>query len=477
MKAEGAARILQNALFLVSGRLFSRIMQFFLFIYAARRLGVEGFGIFSYGYAIINMFAVAMDWGISAYMVQQLSRNPSRIRAFMGKTLAVKAGMVVPCLLGILLAGVAMHKETEVLWILFVLGMVTVWDGFAITFYSVFEAREEMAYPAAVVAISNLIMSAAGILGLFYAPGLFLLCVIYAGGALLRLSFAGILCIRHYGRPVWEKESPKALELIQKGLPFALVTVFVTIYYYIDTVILSAFFPDETIGQYNAAYRLLEAPLFVAQAATTALFPAAARMYTAKREELKEMMAGVVQKTCAFGLSIAIVIALISERLIVLVYGDTYRPAAPLLTVLIFSAALIMPGAMCGTAIRAANRQSVSALITGMGVLLNVVLNLLVIPRYAAIGAAWTTLATEALTFLLNMLIIRQLIGPMFRRINILQLSLLAALWIGLITLTQTFWVLYQIILCTLLFFPFLLGTRIITLTEIQVLTGKDRQP
>lgn len=469
-------RILQNTMFLVSGRLLSRIMQFFLLIYAARRLGAGDYGIFSLGYATVGMLAVAMDLGISTYMVQEVSRNASTTSDYMGKTLSAKAVMIGPALLLILLVGFFTGRNDQTLLVLAILAFGAVFDSLTVIFYSVFEAHEKMAYPAVVVAVSNLLMSLIGILLLYYHQNLILLCIVFCGGAIMRLGFAGIWCIKHFGLPRWNADHPRIFELIKRGFPFALVSIFVSIYYYIDTVILSLFCPEETVGQYNAAYRLLEAPLFVIQAVTTALFPAAAKIYAVNPAELKRVMSQVVEKAAAFGLSIAVVTALLSGKLIELVYGKTYGEAGPLLAVLIFSAAIIMPSTVCGTVIRAIGRQTVSAWVTGLGAVLNILLNLMLIPYWGALGAAWATLATEGFVLVVYFGMIRRFVGPVGEWITLMRLVFLAALWSLTLFLTRSWNVIHQIPLCMVLFFPFLCSTGILTVEEVKRMALKARK-
>lgn len=405
---DGYGRIARNTVFLVGGRFLSRLVQFFLFIYAARRLGAAEFGIFSFGYATVAILAIAMDLGISVYLVQQVSRDTRRLTAYMAKAIFAKCLIIGPALLLIMATGWVLEKDARTLQVLFILGIGTICDSLTGVFYGAFEAHEEMAYPAIVIAVSNLVMSATGILLIYFYPDLLLLCLVFTGGALMRLAFASTWCMGRYGMPDWKATWPGVQHMIRSGLPFALVTIFISIYYYIDTVILSMFRSEAVVGLYNAAYRLLEAPLFVIQAFTTALFPAASRMYASDPAELRAILARMVKIAGGLGIFVAVVTILIADPLIGLIYGPAYAAAAPLLMVLILSVAIIMPNTVCGTALRAVGKQSASAWATGFGALLNIALNFILIPHYGAVGAAWTTVSTEGFIFVLYYVMIRR---------------------------------------------------------------------
>jgi O-antigen/teichoic acid export membrane protein len=230
---------------------------------------------------------------------------------------------------------------------------------------------------------------------MYFFPVLHLFAGVFLFGAFLRFALSRQWFIRKYGRPVYQADRTQTLEMLRQGLPFALVSVFVTLYYYIDTVILTIFVDKEVVGQYNAAFRLLEAPLFIVSAVTTALFPAAARLFVQDRNKLKGLTRQAFQGIIPIGLTVSVPAAFFSDEIIQLIYGAKYSGAGPALSILIFSLSIIMPSTILGTTIRAIGFQTASAWVTGMGAVLNIVSNIAVIPYYSYIGASWTTLLTE----------------------------------------------------------------------------------
>jgi O-antigen/teichoic acid export membrane protein len=221
------------------------------------------------------------------------------------------------------------------------------------------------------------------------------------------------------------------------------------------------------VGQYNAAYRLFEAPLFIIEAVKTTFFPAASDFYIQDRSELKRLTVQLFEKATAFGISIAVVTALVSVDLITLLYGPAYRSAGALLSVLIIGVAMIMPGSVCGTTLRAADRQRISAVVTGAGALFNILLNFALIPAYAALGAAWATVATEGFVLMLHTVILWRLVGPLFSRSFLWRMVLLGVLWVSAIMVTRPLGVVPQILAACLLFFPFLIVCRVFTLDQM----------
>ena len=414
MSESVGATIMKNTASLIFGRLVSRIFLFFLMIYAARVLGVEKYGVFSYALALVTLLSVVMDLGISRYMVQQLSRDPAKILSFVGGSLSVKAVLVICGIALIMGIGIIMHRDHETLLIMLVLGGYTALDSLSVSFTSILQAMQRMGYQAILVSISNVVMALAGFICLYLKPNVLLFSTIFIFGGLLRLSLVACCCIRMYGWPKWTIDPAFCIKLLRKGIPFCLVAAFVTIYYYIDTIILSVYSGDAVVGYYNAAYRFLEAPLFLIAGLTTAIFPAASKLYVKDKARLQAIVATGFQKVLVFASLISLTIAFFSDELISIFYGSAYQESSVVLSILVLSVAIIMPSTILGTTVRAVDKQIVSAWVTGIGAALNVGLNLVFIPRYSLLGAAWTTVFTELFVVVIYAILVWRYLGPFF---------------------------------------------------------------
>lgn len=462
-----AQNIARNTLYLVGGRLFSRVLQFLLFIYAARSLGAQGFGVFSFGLALSGLFSVFMDPGISTYSTQQMSREREAIPRFIGQSLLAQTSLILPCLAIIGLGTVFLGKPRETILAVLALGVQAALNSLTASFHAAFQATEDMHYEAGILAVSNLIMSLLGFVLLYYFQNVLSLCLAYVVGALLRFSGAALVAQKKYGPPLPVFSFLPLWRLIRKGFPFALVTIFVTIYYYVDSLMLESFCGERIVGLYNAAYKLIEAPLFISAALTTAIFPAAARLYRDNRQDLRQVASQAFTKMLAVGLLLTVIIAYCADGIIIVLYGEEYRESAQVLPILIFSVAIIMPSTICGTTIRAMDRQGTSALVTGAGAVFNVLLNLLVIPRYSLVGAAWTTVATEVFILILYYRIIARELGSIIDSTTLLRLGGMAGGLLLLLVMTARFGFWPQIILGGLLCPPLLVAARIFSKQDL----------
>jgi O-antigen/teichoic acid export membrane protein len=465
-------QILLNTVFLLSGRLVSRVMQFFMYVYAARVLGVEQFGLFAFSLATVNILAIAMDLGVSRYIVQLASRDLRTASRYQGLNLRL-AGLMSP--LGyalIMIVGALVSDDGRAIPLLAILGLVAVLDRFTRVFSAVFEANLEMRYPAQVIALSNTAMSIVGLLLLHFSGGLIAFCSVFPLGASLRLIFTAIYCVRTYGPPQFSADF-RMLPTMKGALPFTASKVFVRIYYQIDTLFLAALSGNIVVGHYNSAYKVLEAPLFLESAFVTSLFPAVSRLFAEDRRKLRRIVTRSYHYAWALGISIALPVAFLSEDLVVVLFGDSYRPAGPLLTILILSLIVKMPTRILGSSLRGIGMQKATAIVTGFAALLNVTLNILLIPRHGASGAAWATVATEGFVSVVYYVVARKYIGALINSSFALRICSLSFLWGVSLMVTAELTLAIRILTSIILFFLFLEVTKLFRLKDIHGLLQK----
>lgn len=463
--------IFKNAAILTLGRLFSRIIQFFMFIYAARILGAASFGIFSFSMNLIYMLWVVMDIGISRYSIQQMSRNLDDIPVYTGTGLYIKIPLAILGYLLIILTGYLLGKDNLTMSSLFVLSFAAVFDSLAISFSSAFEANEKMEYSAVIILISKIILSVIGFCAIFYTGNLLVFCFVISFGSFVQFAITAFWYFRKYKCVKFNKDLKFIEKLIKNSIPFSLSGIFTTIYYSIDSVMLDFFYNPIVVGYYNAAYRIIDAPLFLSESFKLALFPTISRIYSEEKEKMNRIISVSCNIALSVGLSIASTTAYLSEKLIYNFYGMEYSPAASVLPILIISITFIMPATICSTVIRAADRQSICVFVSGLGVVINIALNLVLIPMYSFVGAAWATLITEMIIAIIYIEVTRRYItGQIFTIKSVSRSILLSIFLIIFLYFTDSFSLWIQIAGCIILFFPFALIAKNFTVSELKAL-------
>uniref|UniRef100_UPI004056D40C flippase n=1 Tax=Candidatus Electronema sp. TaxID=2698783 RepID=UPI004056D40C len=461
--------IFKNTALLTSARLLSRIAQFFMFIYAARSLGAHHFGIFAFSQIFTNVLRLFMDFGVSRYSIQQMSRDRERSHIYLGSGIFIKLFLVLFSYIFIYAFSSLLGKDNLTMQVLLILGTGAALDVFTASFSSVFEAHEDMRLPAISILVSNVAMSAIGILVIYYFNNLIFLCLAIISGAFIRMVLFVFLYFYKYKKIFCIFNFYVIKNILKNSYIFYLSSLFLSIYSYIDTVMIDFFVGPESVGYYNASYRLLDIPIFFIESIIVALFPAISRLYSEKSPELFNVVPRLFSIAFTIGVSMACIVIFMSEDIIHIIYGDNYYSSSKVLPVLIASVAFIMPASICNVTVQATDRQHISLFIGIGGALLNIILNFFMIQKYSFVGAAWSTLFTEMAVSLSYLFITKKYIVKNIIQIKYLVKAVILALVVTLCLIaTKPLGFAAQLSVFAFIFIPFSLALNIFTIKELK---------
>ena len=201
----------------------------------------------------------------------------------------------------------------------------------------------------------------------------------------------------------WSFSWQEARKLVRFGLPVALSTVSVGIYHRVDQVMLHSMAGDRVLGPYVIAVQLIELFSALPVALMSSLFPILSctasdePRFTHYLSTSYRVLLLVVFGACA-------VMTPIAAPMIQLFYGNAYSATSPLLIVLIWSEVPVFFGVVISNAMVARGLQNYLPLSTVVGAVVNILLNLVLIPRYGALGSSWATVVSYCLASMLMFL-------------------------------------------------------------------------
>jgi O-antigen/teichoic acid export membrane protein len=203
---------------------------------------------------------------------------------------------------------------------------------------------------------------------------------------------------------------------IKQALPFGLSTIFITVFYWISSVMLSSMKGDAVVGWYNAAYRLVLVLLFIPTAWSNAIFPVMSKFYVTSRDSLRFSFERSFKYLTTLAIPIGVGTTLLAQRFILLIFGAEYNNSIIALQILVWSSVFIFMSNSFGNLFNSLNRQIIVTKVVGICSAANVVLNLILIPRYGLIGASIVTLFTEFLSLALSLIWSRKIGYSIFNR-------------------------------------------------------------
>ena len=404
-------RIAKNTGVLLVSQIASYILGFFFVMYTARYLGAAGFGILSFALAFTGIFGVFADLGLRQLTVREVARDKSLASKYLGNIAVMKVILAIITFGLIALFINLLGYPEQTIKVVYLVTLSVIFGAFSVMFYSVFQAFEEMEYQSVGQILNSILMLSGALFAISRGVSVVGFASIYFLVSVVVLVYAFAICVWKFVLPKVEIDRSFWKPAIKAALPFGLSGIFITIYYHIDTVMLSLMISNanEVIGWYNAAYRLILILIAIPSLYATAIFPVMSIFFKSSEESLKFIFTRSLKYMLLISIPIVAGTILLADRIILLIYGSEYVPATIALQILIWSFLFGAIGGVFGYLLNSTNRQRTLTKIVGCGMALNVALNILLIPSYSYIGASIATDITRFFVISIEFIILSKI--------------------------------------------------------------------
>jgi O-antigen/teichoic acid export membrane protein len=398
-----AKNMAKNTAVLLIAQIISAIMGLFYLLITANYLGDSGFGTLSFALAITGMFGVFADIGLCTLATREISRDRSIASKYLGNALIVKLILSILTIIAISITVYILGYTGSSVMVVFAIALSTILMSFASIFNSVFQAYGNMKYQAFGQLINSTIMLFGVIFAVHQGYGVVLFAWVYGISACIVVAYSLGICMYRFAIPRIEVDLKFLKSTLKDALPYGLSGLFVTIFYWISSVMLSYMHGDQAVGWYNGAYRLILFILFIPTVMNIVIFPAMSQLYVSSTELLRLMTEKYFKYMAMIAIPMGIGTTLLASNIILTLFKPEYTNSIIVLQILIWSAVFIFIGSAFARLLESSNRQMTVTMITLICMIVNVVLNLILIPRYSYIGASVTTVVTELLSLMLCM--------------------------------------------------------------------------
>lgn len=357
-----------------------------------RILGPESFGVLTYVLGFGAIFSVLVNLGIDNVVYKNLNEEKNKIGEILGTSLLLKicAGIVGILIVALVNTFSTEQSDIKSLILLFSLGYIT--QPFSLLFLGLLAERKSKII-AYIQITTILLASILKIVFLYLYGSLSLFIIVQSLEALFSGILVYIFLTKTYGKDLrFSFSKQRALSFFRFVVPLTLFSLFSEIYYKIDVLMLRHLDNATTVGLYSAAVKLTEVWYFISYISAAILFPALVTAFASqdKKEYLKRLSA--LGYAFIFISIIAILGTWIFGKLAIsLIYGPLFVGSVPLLYIYILS----LPGSlilsiMYQDLLLRNKLWSITAL-AFVPAVVNVILNLILIPRHAGAGAALAT--------------------------------------------------------------------------------------
>lgn len=400
-------RIIRNSAFSFLASLIAKAANTLVFILIARRLTVDEVGVYSLALTYDILFVQVASWGLDQLLVREVARRREEVGRYLVNFLLIRLLLSVSTYgLLALTVTVVIHYEQATVHVLLLAGAMVIFDSVSNICQAVFIAFERLIYITYASLAMSLFKLGTTWIGLWSGGGLLLLVEIIVGASLVGMLFnLGIARWRFLSETVdWgdvRNDLSAWPDWLRQTFPFVFVTLFYTLDYQLDVVLLSAWQDKEAVGLYGAATTILFALLFVSQAFREAIFPVMSRFYSSDPKALRRLYSASARWLLAIALPLALGSTLIAGDLMSLLYKDAFRESGRVLQIIIWSVLFLFLNVPSARLMIVAGKQRELARFAVASMSTNLLLNVLFIPSLSYVGAAWARLASATLFFIL----------------------------------------------------------------------------
>jgi O-antigen/teichoic acid export membrane protein len=393
-------RALVNIHWLLLQTVFDGLLGITVGIWVARHLAPERYGVLSYSVAFAGLLAPLATLGLGSIVVRNLVRDEPSAPATLGTATALRAAAGV-ALVAATIATVAAVRPGDREMLLY---CAIAAAGLAIKNLAAVELWFQAKVQAKFVTLARVgsgVLTSAIKVALILAGGS-LLAFVIAFAAHLALPTLALLILYTATTGVsplrWRVRKDVARELLSDSWPLIFAGLMSTIYMKIDQVMLGEMQGEAAVGIYAAAVRLSEAFYIVPSLVVVSVFPSLVKARELGRELYLERFQRLYDGFVWMALLAGAAMQLCSGWLVQLLYGPAFAAAAPVLAAHIWSGVFWYSGSAGHRYLIAENQTKVTLAMTTLGALANTLLNLLLIPRFGALGAAYATLISFAIS-------------------------------------------------------------------------------
>ncbi len=390
-------RVAKNTFALFIMQIVASILSFFLGIFIARNLGDVGLGKYSFAYTFVFFFAIFLDLGYNMLLIRDVSRDKSKVNKYVSNLLSFRAISALIVFVSIVVTINLMGYPSDTKNLVYLLAFYILLESFSSVYKVTFRAFERMEYESAITISSNILRVSLALLVIFLGYGLMVIGLVFIFSSIFDLVISTIICERKFVKSRTEFDFSFFRKNIKIALPLVMISVFTTVFVSADTVMLSILKGDAVVGWYNAAYNLVLGLRIIPQLFVSALFPTLSYYYVSSKKSLKVVYEKYFRYLLMLGLPAAMGATLLSKNIILLIYGSDFTNSILALQILSWDILLIFLYTILGCFLIAIDRQNEMAIAILITAVINVVINIILIPYFSYVGAAIATIAAETI--------------------------------------------------------------------------------
>jgi O-antigen/teichoic acid export membrane protein len=398
----GVRRLARNSAFILVARASSLIARFVVTMVLARYLGRALFGDYNYVTALVGSFEWLADLGLNQIAIREIAKQRDRAGEYFGNALILKA---ITSLIALIILGIVANTapaKPHVKLALYLYGISAILNYLVNTYFVLYRALERMQYQALLVLVERglyvlllivFVSRQASFVSLFWANMITVIVKLVVGMWINSTRFT---------LPKFRLDLERYKEYMREALPVGIGLIIASVSVRIDIVLLGFLQSSDVVGAFSGPYRIVDAVGSMSAVLIVVLFPIMARRAAVGTDAFGELLQKAAKVMLLLGIPVSIGLIILARPATLLVLGGEFAESAVVLRVLALVVVPIYINRLLNFAFISINRQSEYALITGFALILNVIIDLMLIPSLGYWGATIGVISAECVRLVLS---------------------------------------------------------------------------
>jgi O-antigen/teichoic acid export membrane protein len=367
----------------------------------ARLLGPAEYGPFVSALTLFTFALAFVDFGFGLYLAREMARQPDERRRLLSAALQVQLLWSTIAALAIVLVALTVGgRRGTVLLVLSPAVLVSGFGAYRQIYYVTYRIGELTRIDVPI----NLAQAAAMVAAAALGSSVALVAATFTAGTVINTLWVAIRG-RRLIRPV-RADRPMRRELIRSSTGMGISSLMATVYFGLDLVLLGWLVSGDQLGQYGVGVKILSLLVALPGLVMSAVLPGLS-VEADDARAFGALAARVWHWLLVAGLPAVVGVALFAKPLVAIAFGSSYDGAVAPLRVLSLAAALALASNLTGILMMSRRLVGPQLIQNTIAIVVNFAGNLILVPRYGIIAAAWLTVVSEAVVVVGGLLSLR----------------------------------------------------------------------
>ena len=394
----GFQRYFKNTGWVFISRILSMVISFIATIIIARNLGPGNYGQLSYAVSFVAIFSFIASLGIDSVLYRELIKFPEKRKEYLGTAFVMKSVAGVVTAIIIVVSAMLISQDDVSRILIFILAGTFLFYPPNIINYE-FQAKVKSKLPSIISLVITLILNILKILVIFSNKGVIYLALILLLEPILYAILLTIAYKIEFKETIlsWKFDKDIATKILKDSWPMIIMGAFSIIYGRIDQVLIKNMLDATSVGIYGAAVTIAEAWYFAHGIITTSMYPAVVNAKKVSEELYEKRLKKFVIVLFLLSVGISIVTMIFAPLIMGILYGSAFSGSVMVLQIYVWANVGVALNSLVFNYLITENYRKIILFVSFIPMVINIILNLVWIPKYGIAGSAFATAISYSL--------------------------------------------------------------------------------